>query len=631
MRRLIALALLGLLLGLAVVVLYGLGRAGVETEARRLKDDAAREQRAELEATRDALTAELDALLAREGQRAWWEWRAAYLPPDLVATNVALIPSRLVDAPEDPFVRLYFEARDGALTAPCFFEGVPDPPPASPYAGFVARELALLAPLVPLLEAGARPRGEPPRRELVDRFVCDTNGAPDVALWQLSQAPVEPAVETQMKGEWDAYQNRAGRNSGQYRGQQAAPETQRPPEDVPVDVYPFRLVAHGQDALGWPETVLAVRRISVAGLSWTQGFQLDVRWLREERLPALGARGRTVVAPPPRWELARVEGSLPEVSRRAAASHGRVCVVPVRAAPPGVPAVRLAAPFDGLALVDQCQPAEARDLLAGTRALLDGALALAVLVVLAGGAILVVARSERRLAQQRSDFVAALTHELKAPITGFRALTELLHDDLVPDEAKKREYYAAMLAESERLSRLVQNVLDASQLERGALRVAAEPQDPAPVLLDLASRFRPRLESEGFTVDVDVPDDLPRAGRRPRGARAHRRQPARQRGQVRPRRRAAHPPRRARARRLAARRDPRLGAGRRLARPAARLRPLLPRRRAEAGRRRRPRAHDLARAGEGHGRRRRPRAARGGARRAVRRAASARVKGAGAR
>ena len=83
------------------------------------------------------------------------------------------------------------------------------------------------------------------------------------------------------------------------------------------------------------------------------------------------------------------------------------------------------------------------------------------------------------MASQREDFVAALTHELKAPLTGMRALTELLHEELVTDPEKKREYYASMLSECDRLGRLIENVIAAARLERGALKVVLEPISPS--------------------------------------------------------------------------------------------------------------------------------------------------------
>lgn len=514
MRRLILLGLLVLLLAQAVVVLYALGRAGITSETRRLEDDARRARASALEAARDGLAADLEALVAREANRAWYHYRPLYLPPDLVATTLALVPSALTERPEDPLVRYYFEYRDGALTSPCLFAGAPDPPPLSPWAEGVRTALRELEPLAAELERElARPGAlaAEGRREVIDSFVCETNASPDLKLQQLAQTEDEPG-QAQLKDEWDAYQSRVGKQTGQY----ARSQPRRGNQTVEVGVSPLRWRRHGRDATGWPAVVVAARRVEVGGRSWVQGFALDLRHLRDVHIKAVTHRARK--APPPLGDrdldpsdLASLEGSLPS-SPRSGSRPDTTGVLPASAVPPALASTRLLAPLDELSLVDKAAPVDPRGLLAGSRTLLDGALALAFGVVVVGGALLgSAARSERRLAQQRSDFVAALTHELKAPLTGFRALTELLHDGLVPDEAKKREYYAAMLAESERLSRLVQNVLDASQLERGALRVLPEPLDPTPLLEDAASRFRPRLESEGFEVEVDLPADLPRA------------------------------------------------------------------------------------------------------------------------
>lgn len=501
MRRLIALALLGGGLALAVAVLYALGRAGIASEARRLDDDDRRARAAALEAARDALAADLEALLRREAERPWYHWRALYLPPDLVATTLALVPSPLAERPPDPLVAAYFELRDGAISGPATAGEEPEA------AADARRALAALAPLAPALAALG---GEgPPERELMDAFVCETNAAPEVKLQQLGELEDLPG-QAMLKSEWDAYQSRVGKQSGSP----ARAQQQRTSQPVEVRVFPLRWLRHGEDPDGWPLAVVAARRVEAPGVAWTQGFVLDLASLRARHLPLLLHRTGKQAADPGRerraaldpGELAALEGTL--AGRAAARPTARVA--PAGRARADQPQAALGGPLGGLVLVDDAPAADPREALGSSRALLDGALALALGVVVVGGAILLLAaRSERRLARQRTDFVAALTHELKAPITGFRALTELLHEGLVPDEARRQEYYASMLAESERLSRLVQNVLDASRLERGALGVAPAPLDPRPLLEEAAGRFRPRLESEGFRLEVDLAADLP--------------------------------------------------------------------------------------------------------------------------
>jgi signal transduction histidine kinase len=71
------------------------------------------------------------------------------------------------------------------------------------------------------------------------------------------------------------------------------------------------------------------------------------------------------------------------------------------------------------------------------------------------------------VAQQKTTFVANVSHELKTPLTSIRMFAELLATDRVKEPEKRRHYLEVMVQESERLSRLVNNVLDFSRLEQG--------------------------------------------------------------------------------------------------------------------------------------------------------------------
>ncbi|MGI9432989.1 MAG: sensor histidine kinase, partial [Myxococcota bacterium] len=112
-------------------------------------------------------------------------------------------------------------------------------------------------------------------------------------------------------------------------------------------------------------------------------------------------------------------------------------------------------------------------------------------------------------AERRSNFVAAVSHELKTPLTAIRMYAEMLRDGMVPDGEKQREYYGTITAESERLSRLIQNVLEFSQLERGTREVALVAGSLGPVVEEAIQVLRPHAEREGFTLEVSMPDDLP--------------------------------------------------------------------------------------------------------------------------
>jgi signal transduction histidine kinase len=112
-------------------------------------------------------------------------------------------------------------------------------------------------------------------------------------------------------------------------------------------------------------------------------------------------------------------------------------------------------------------------------------------------------------AERRSNFVAAVTHELKTPLTAIRMYGEMLRDDLVPSDAKRQEYYRTITAESERLSRLIDNVLEFSRLEKGTREMRLVVGPIGPVVEEVAALLRPHAEREGFTLRTDVARDLP--------------------------------------------------------------------------------------------------------------------------
>jgi signal transduction histidine kinase len=65
----------------------------------------------------------------------------------------------------------------------------------------------------------------------------------------------------------------------------------------------------------------------------------------------------------------------------------------------------------------------------------------------------------------QSDFVATVSHEFRSPLTGIRQLAELLDSGIVHGDSRRREYYRLIVQESDRLTHLVENLLDFSRLE----------------------------------------------------------------------------------------------------------------------------------------------------------------------
>jgi LPXTG-motif cell wall-anchored protein len=112
-------------------------------------------------------------------------------------------------------------------------------------------------------------------------------------------------------------------------------------------------------------------------------------------------------------------------------------------------------------------------------------------------------------AERRSDFVAAVSHELKTPLTAIRMYGEMLRDGIVPSDAKRQEYYRHITAESERLSRLINNVLEFARLEKGTRDVALTTGAVEPVVREAVELVRPHVEAEGFTLRLETDGALP--------------------------------------------------------------------------------------------------------------------------
>jgi len=114
-------------------------------------------------------------------------------------------------------------------------------------------------------------------------------------------------------------------------------------------------------------------------------------------------------------------------------------------------------------------------------------------------------------AERRQNFVSAVSHELKTPLTAIRMYGEMLRDGLVSNEEKRQHYYEVITNESERLTRLVNNVLELSKLERRDRSLSPVAGPLLPVLEEAREVVTPHAADEGFAIDLDVAADLPDA------------------------------------------------------------------------------------------------------------------------
>jgi signal transduction histidine kinase len=133
------------------------------------------------------------------------------------------------------------------------------------------------------------------------------------------------------------------------------------------------------------------------------------------------------------------------------------------------------------------------------------------LAVLAGIlAIGWVLRQSVQLSERRGRFVSAVTHELRTPLTTFALYSQMLADGMVQDPESQREYHQTLRKESDRLSRIVESVLDYARLgkRRGDAngQVVREPIHADDLLVALEPHLRSRASVAGLALVVDAPD-----------------------------------------------------------------------------------------------------------------------------
>ena len=134
-------------------------------------------------------------------------------------------------------------------------------------------------------------------------------------------------------------------------------------------------------------------------------------------------------------------------------------------------------------------------------------------VTLIGGAVFWWdVRRELRTADLRAQFVASVSHELRTPLTAIRMFAETLLMERPLDAADRAEYLETIVNESERLTRLVNNVLDFSRMERGEKVYHLEPASLPVIARDAARAMRYPLSRQGFELPVGVAIGTVRAG-----------------------------------------------------------------------------------------------------------------------
>jgi len=125
---------------------------------------------------------------------------------------------------------------------------------------------------------------------------------------------------------------------------------------------------------------------------------------------------------------------------------------------------------------------------------------------------------EREADALKSQLLATVSHELRTPLASIKGFaTTLLRQDVTWNEVEQRDFLRIIEDETDRLGEIIDNLLDMSQIEVGALRIDREPTQLRGLIRELVDAMRMRTESHFF--DVDLPTELPRVLADPRRVR----------------------------------------------------------------------------------------------------------------
>lgn len=117
------------------------------------------------------------------------------------------------------------------------------------------------------------------------------------------------------------------------------------------------------------------------------------------------------------------------------------------------------------------------------------------------------AKRQRELAAMKTQFIATVSHELRTPLSLIRLHAETLHHGRIPD-SKVDDYHHTILTEAERLTGIVNNVLDFSRMERGEIQINLEPTNLSEATERIVESFRYRLEKECFKLEHKIEPDV---------------------------------------------------------------------------------------------------------------------------
>jgi signal transduction histidine kinase len=116
---------------------------------------------------------------------------------------------------------------------------------------------------------------------------------------------------------------------------------------------------------------------------------------------------------------------------------------------------------------------------------------------------------ELELSKMKSDFVSTISHEFKSPLSSIRQLAEMLQSGRVPSENRRQEYYDVLVEQSERLTLLIDNILDFAKIEEGRKKFDFQMMDTGSLLQQIVSVIQDQVRHKDFVIRLEIEKPLP--------------------------------------------------------------------------------------------------------------------------
>ncbi len=503
--------LLAIALGIPVLLL-------VAWSVRSVNDEEHRQTRTVASRIFDEMEHELGELLREEEARALAHYQYEYLPEG-APPGAAKVRSPLGETPELPFIIGYFQLdRFGKLSSPRFREdevlfaqsqsaldqlesavvglwGQPTHPPPPRKGGAPLDNTQQKIGVYSVLESLNRAadlrsvrKQEAPKEQrswAQELASSDVESAPQVDAAKPRLKRKKTSKKAEGRGRRSARDGAVLEDEEYVAGEPALAPGTAADKDVPIQIEPMvsRLAANG--------SMILYRTVLVGERTYRQGLVLNterlIAWLNER-----------IIAPSelaPYAEVASVRSGEPQAPGMSATIRwGKQAF-----------AHRFVEPFGHLVVALRLT-----NLPGNGGGIYVYSLGVLLAIAITGGlyAAYRMVGVTVTFAERRNNFVSAVTHELKTPLTSIRLYSEMLRDGLVSDQGKRQKYYGTITAESERLTRLINNVLELSRIERKQRPMSLTFGDVRPVIEEVLTVLAPHAKTAGFTLSMKTDPDI---------------------------------------------------------------------------------------------------------------------------